>query len=202
MVDVPYIRALPDNKGQMIAIGGVLLVHILLIAIILSGIPKIIGARSNARELFFVFAPLPRPQEKLPPAAPTPSIRAPVFRERPASPKADTAPSPQINGLRLSITRCAPENLANLSPEERDRCSSAWTGLSPPPSDAIPGTVREHAVDAGTWKAAIARRNSAVRVPCSYMTEVPEDITAGRTAKVVMVDPLCALGLTKKESGR
>ena len=197
MINVPYTRALPDNKGQLIAVGGVLLVHVLLIAIILSGIPKIIGARSNTRELFFVFAPLPKPREKLLPAASTPSMRAPVFRNRPDLPKADTAPSPRINGLWLSITRCAPENLAKLSPEERDRCSSARAGLSPSPGDTAPGILKEHAVDSGTWRAAIARRNSAIRVPCSYMRAIPEDITAGRTAKAIMVDPLCALGLTK-----
>ncbi len=197
MIDVPHTRALPDSKGQLIAAGAVLLVHILLIAIILSGIPKIIGVRSNTQELFFVFAPLPKPREKLPPAQPTLSIRAPVFRKLPASPKAETGSSPQINGLRLSIARCAPENLANLSPEERDRCSSAWVGPSPPPGDAIPGTVREHAVASDTWRASIARRNSVIRVPCSYMRAIPEDITTGRTAKAIMVDPLCALGLTK-----
>jgi hypothetical protein len=195
VVNFPHIRALPDNKGKLTAIGGVLLVHVFLIAIILSGIPKIIGVRESTRELFFVFAP--KPHERLPPAAPTPSIRAPIFRNRLVLPKAGTAPSPQIDGLRLSTTRCAPETLANLSPEERDRCSSAWTALSPSPSDAIPGTVREHAVDAGTWRASIARRNSAIRVPCSYTRAIPEDITTGRTAKAIMVDPLCALGLTK-----
>ncbi|HEX4861084.1 MAG TPA: hypothetical protein VFV07_07585 [Rhizomicrobium sp.] len=142
MVDVPYIRAWSDNKGQLIAVGGVLLVHVLLIAVILSGIPKIIGTRNNARELFFVFAPLPKPREKLPPTAPMPAIGAPIFRNPLALPKAGTAPNPRIDGLRLSITRCAPENLANLSPEERDRCSSAWAGLSPPPDNVIPGTMK------------------------------------------------------------
>jgi hypothetical protein len=197
---VRYIQALPDNKRRLIAIGVVLLVHLLIVALILSGMPKMLGKRADLGEIFFVFAPKPKPFEKLLPAAPTPtrSVHVPIPREQTISPRTNIAPSPQINGLSLSLLRCAPENLANLSPEERAQCSSS-TLVGPPasPNDKAPGIVREYAVDAGTWSASIARRNSPITAPCTSMQAIPEDVTTGRTAKVIMVDPLCALGLTK-----
>lgn len=198
MIRVQHIQALPDNRWRLIAIGGVLLIHLLIVAFILSGMPKIIGQRAAPREIFFVFAPKLKPREKLPPVPLTHTrpVNVPILRAQPFSPKANIAPTPQIKGLGLSLLRCAPENLANLSPEERARCSSsAALGPFPSPDDANPAIVKEHAVAAGTWQASIARRNTPTTVPCSTMRAIPEDVTTGRTAKVIMVNPLCALRL-------
>lgn len=199
MIRIHDIPALPDNKRRLFAVGGVLLIHLLIVALILSGIPKIIGKRADLREVFFVFSPVPRPHEKPPLAPPTPRrpVHVPIFHVPAISPKPIPAPNPKLKGLGLSLLPCAPENLVNLSPEERDQCFSAQAGASPSRSDVIPGTVRERAVDAGTWSASIARRNSPPRLRCSYIRAIPQDVTTGRTTKVIMVDPLCALGLTK-----
>jgi hypothetical protein len=195
---VQHMEALPGDKRRIIAIGGVLLIHLLIVALILSGTPRMFGTRADSGEIFFVFAPIPTSGEKLPTAAPTRPERAPVFRQQTISPGASVAPAPQINGLGQSLLQCAPENLANLSPEELDRCPSA--SVVPSPGDAIPGTVREHAVNAEAWSAAIARRNTPFKAPCSTLRAIPEDVTTGRTAKVIIVDPLCALGLTKRSN--
>jgi hypothetical protein len=188
-------HTLPDNRRRLVALGGVLLIHLLIIALLLSGTPRITGERARPRETFLVFAPAPKDREKIIPAPSmvTRSVHTPIFRNQTIPPNAIIAPP--INGLGLSLLQCAPENLANLSPEDRAQCGSA--GVAPAPGDAHPGTVKEHAVDAATWSASIVRRNSALRVPCTYIRSIPEDVTTGRTAKVLMADALCALRLSK-----
>ena len=189
------MRALrsPDKKRRLIALGGVLSVHLALLALLLSGMPRIAGVRDAPREIFFSFAPLPKPRETSPPApVPSPAPAAPS-RTRPVPPEAGIAPNPQARGVDVPLFRCAPQDLADLSPEERDRCAAAFA--APVPRDAIPGTVREHAVDADRWSAAIASRNAPVTMPCSYLKVIHKDVIYGMTDTAVMVDPLCALGL-------
>jgi len=200
LIRVQHAQALPDNMWRPVAIGAVLLIHLLIAAVLLSGMPKTAGQRAALREIFFVFAPKPNPREKLPPVPPTSArpVRISNPRDRIYSPKTNINPNSQIKGLGLSLLECVPQNLANLSPEERKQCSSSISKEGPrAPKDANLASVRERAVYAGTWSASIARRNRPLAVPCASMKEIPEDITIGRTAKVIMVDPLCALGLTK-----
>jgi len=199
---VQHIQAMPDDGGRLVAIGGVLLVHLLIATLILFGMPRIIGQRASPQEIFFIFAPKREPRENLS-AVPLTSSRPlqapiPIPRVLATSPRESTAPSPQVKGLGLSLLRCAPENITNLSPEERSQCASSATPRPRAKSgDAYPGFVKEHAVDAGTWSASIARRNTPLTAPCSTLRAIPEDVTTGRTAKVIIVDPLCVLGLTK-----
>ena len=101
-------------------------------------------------------------------------------------PPARDAISPLIlKGLSLSLFGCGPENLINLSREERTHCTGSINAASL--RGTIPGAVVTRARHADHWEAAIAERNGGIKAPCSDITKLADGSSA------VMVDSLCAL---------
>ncbi len=97
-----------------------------------------------------------------------------------------TTPPPATTPLELSLFRCAPENLAKLSPAERAHCGDAYSaGVFVAP---IPGSVNTQSRDAVRWQVALDQRNAASAAPCISTTHAP-----GSAESAVMVDPLCVL---------
>ncbi len=193
---VPWRRSPRVLGGVFVAV-----IHAVLIAFVLASLPRSVMSLPTPREMFYIFRPAakpPRLPRKIEPSR-TARPAAPLFRYAPlALPRAVTLP-PQAGGLTLSLFACRPENLANLTPEQRARCGSglAMGAFSGP----IPGGGRELSRDAGRWRAAIATRNAPAAVPCTSTAQVSNGTVPGGTGPAAMVDLLCvvdkALGAAK-----
>jgi hypothetical protein len=172
----------------------VALVHVVLLGIVMISMPRTIFGLPSPREIYYVFRPQarPKPLPRLVVAPPPSQARPPLFRYAPTPPPQAviTAP-PGTNGLQLSLFGCAPENLANLTPEQRERCGTSLAMSSF--SSAIPGTVRSLSLDAGRWRAAVTARNTPIAVPCTGTTNVTINSVTMESRPAVMVDPLCVI---------
>jgi hypothetical protein len=177
------------QSSRILGLGFVAALHVGLIAFILSSLPVQIPRLPAVaeRETFFLFPP-PKPA-RLPQRIELPHRVAiePYFH---ASPPSTPDPRPKAtNGLGLALFGCAPETLANLTPEERAHCGSDASFEAAADSETLPGVLREQAHTADRWKAAVAQRDAAM--PCVHL----EDLAApqGRTDQVAVADPLCLL---------
>lgn len=147
----------------------VLLLHLLALALILQSVTR--HTRPHvARETILRFLPLlPRNEDTaVPTEAPAPSraIAPPII----ALPPVTTAPSaPDVQALGRSLFGCAPENLANLSPQDRGRCITGM--LKPAEPDLI--APRSHVKDPARLAAEEAERNKPLRLQCTYYTTAP-----------------------------
>ena len=140
---------------------------------------------------YFLPAANPRQPEKPQKTTAHHHAATPRFLGHPwLSPEIYSGPLPNINGLGIRLFDCAPENISNLTEEQRGRCDA--TLAMPSLHDRIPGTVKEHAVEAERWSASIASRNTPVAVPCTYLRKVITDPVTGQADTAAMVDPLCA----------
>ncbi|HEX4303004.1 MAG TPA: hypothetical protein VHZ78_09435 [Rhizomicrobium sp.] len=146
------------------------------------------------REIFFLFHPPPPPHRPPPPRTvfiPPTQPAAPVFRAiAPLPPDVPT----DAKGLALSLFGCTPENLADLTPEQRMHCSGTPVMTSFGSSFDTP--LQEHALQATRWRAAVAERNTPLSVPC--ITVSKDDLPGssagpGRSGNRIMIDPLCQL---------
>ena len=189
----PPIPAVPWWRSPRLA-GAALVgaVHFLFVAFLLASLPAGIFALPSAREMFFVLRPAPKPVR-----LPRQIVRAgtghkplPLFRYAPST--AITIVPDAKNGLSLSLFGCVPENLANLTPEQRAHCSEALNSASL--AAEFPGAPHELSLDPGRWKQAIQGRNVPVRVPCTYIEQVMVNGITGETKATPMIDPLCVLG--------
>jgi len=141
-------------------------------------------------ESFVTFARKAAPAEAPPlPAMPAPPSRGGVTSG--AAPSlAPTIAAPDIRGLGQSLFGCAPETLANLSPEQRSHCTN---GLARPDDSAViepPSHVKDPARRAAEMRA----KNTPGRIPCTYLGQAPAPYGSTTT---VMADPVCVMdGLT------
>jgi hypothetical protein len=143
--------------------------------------------------MFLLFRPPPKPVR-----LPRQIVRSgtgqktlPLFRYAPST--AITIVPDAKNGLSLSLFGCAPENLANLTPEQRAHCSDALNAASL--AAAFPGAPHELSLDPSRWKQAIRDRNAPPpRVPCTYIENIVVNGITGETKPTPMVDPFCVLG--------
>jgi hypothetical protein len=81
---------------------------------------------------------------------------------------------------------CAPENLSNLTVEQRSHCPG-FSGRDD--SDVIESP--SHVNDPVRRAAEMRARNKLLRIPCTSITQAQ---TGGGTATVPMTDPFCVLG--------
>jgi hypothetical protein len=169
----------------------VLLLHALLLFAFLQFLVKPQGAGiANPERLLELMISMPR--VSAPPAAPA-RQRAPV-RVHPGGEQSGGMPSlappaltPDIRGLGEALLGCAPENLVNLTPEQRTRCHS---GFSRPDNSAVvepPSHVKDPLRRAAEMKA----RSTPLRIPCTSVIDAP---VGGGTAAVPMADPFCVVG--------
>lgn len=147
----------------------VLLLHaLLLLALLRLMIPPQTIATHPERLLEMIIdtsrAPAPiAPQQK--PAPPqrggAPSGATPSF----VPPFAPSTQAPDIRGLGQAILGCAPENLSNLTPEQRAHCPNVFTR----PDDSAVLEPRSHVKDPARRAAEMAAKNTPGHVPCTYI---------------------------------
>lgn len=178
----------PWRISRAAAAGFVGALHVALIGLVLWAQPGAIPTAPLPHESFLLFPP--PPPARLPVKIETPAVHRarPLFRYEPST--AITLPAPVENAIELSLFKCKPENLANLTPEERLRCGAGleMSSFRPP----LPGDVHSLALDPGRWSAAIAAR--AAQAPCSYTGRVIVNATTGETRPYAGIDSLCAMG--------
>jgi hypothetical protein len=171
----------------------VLLLHALLLFAFLQFLVRPQGAGiRNPERLLELMISMPRvTPPPAPPAAPA-RQRAPV-RAQPGGEHAGAMPSlappvetPDIRGLGQALLGCAPENLVNLTAEQKAHCHS---GFSRPDESAVvepPSHVKDPLRRAAEMKA----RSAPLRIPCTSVIDAP---VGGGTAAVPMLDPSCAV---------
>lgn len=96
------------------------------------------------------------------------------------------AAPPDVTGLGQALFGCAPENIANLPPEQRAHCTA---GL-PHFDDHALLQPKSHVQDPLRREAEMRAKNTPGRVPCTSLTEV-QTSPAGSTM-VPLIDPACA----------
>ncbi len=190
--------ATSDRRSRLLGIGAAIAVHLLIVAFILSGLPKYRPAFHGARELILALMPAPKPVEvqktrDLPSRRSAPTVRSPD--SRPVT-ILQTAPS-RGEELRVPFLRCAPEHLGDLPPEERVKCGGF--GFTPP-DDKTLLAFRSHVREPGLRAAELAERNAPARADCTYMdSHVVLNMVRENS---LLVDPLCAAGKIRHAVGR
>ena len=170
----------------------VVAVHVLFVSFLLTSLQLGTLPLTSAREMFLLFRTAPKPVR-----LPRQIVRSgtgqkplPLFRYAPST--AITILPETKNGLSLSLFGCAPENLANLTPDQRAHCGEALNSASL--AADFPGAPHDLSLNPGRWKQAMRERNMPVRVPCTYIEQVVVNGITGETRPDAMVDPFCVLG--------
>lgn len=144
----------------------VVFIHVVIIAVLLHAVTRRGERITPAREIVLRFL-RPPPPAIVKPVAPPPPIRSIVPLA--PSPHAITPPPAanpgSLQGLHMLLFNCAPENLGNLSPEERQQCEMASIPPAPAQTD-IPRNLPSRAKDAPQWERALARKNNPTLLPC------------------------------------
>ncbi len=170
----------------------VLLLHALLLFAFLQFLVKPQSARiPNPERLLELMISMPRVTPPPPPALPA-RQRAPV-RVQPGGEHSGAMPSlappvetPDIRGLGQALLGCAPENLTNLTAEQRAHCPSGFSR----PDDSAVVEPSSHVRDPLRRAAEMKARSAPVRIPCTSVIDAP---VGGGTAAVPMLDPSCAV---------
>jgi len=142
----------------------------------------------KARDMILRLIPLRKSsltQKAATPTVTSPQSRSPAIPLVPPAPT--TAPSPDLSGLGKNLFGCAPENLSNLSREERAHCD---IGLMRPDANAMT-EPRSHVKDPGRRAAEMAAKNTPGHILCTHIAAVPGP---QGLAPVPTVDPFCAMG--------
>jgi len=162
-------------RRRALSMSLVLLLHALLLLALLHALTTPVR-RAPLAEREIIFRLLPRAvQPKAQVAAPLPEVapQAPRAASPTVPPVAPATPTPNLQSFGQSLFGCAPENLANLSPEQRARCS---TGGFPRPDDFAATAPRSHVKDPTRPAAEMAARNTPGKIPCAYMTQAQTPI--------------------------
>ena len=122
-------------------------------------------------------------------APPVPSRRMPggVFSGKLPFTVPPVAP-PDVTGLGQALFGCAPENLTNLTPEQRAHCTDSLPHFD----DHALLEPKSHVQDPARREAEMRAKKRPGRVPCTSLTEV--QTSPGGSSMVPMVDATCALG--------
>jgi hypothetical protein len=193
---MPAIQRNDANPGasRLLSLLLVALLHALLLFAILHFLvvtPAAIVVRAPEHLLEIIINTAKKP-------APV-SLTAPRSGRAPTLPKAGGVPygampsfappvvPPDVIGLGQALFGCAPENLPNLTPDQRAHCTN---GLTRPDDNALV-EPKSHVKDPLRREAEMRAKNTPGRVPCTYVTSTPA--AHGSTA-APMVDPICAIG--------
>ncbi len=93
---------------------------------------------------------------------------------------------PDVSGLGQALFGCAPENLPNLTPDQRAHCTNGFTR----PDDNALAEPKSHVQDLARREAEMRAKNTPGRVPCTSLTEVQTSLSG--STMVPLVDPVCA----------
>jgi hypothetical protein len=187
-----------SQRQRAVSALAVLLLHALLLFAFLHFLVKPQSRRLPAAEriLEFVISPpkvaAPNPVPAAPRRQRIPVQAQPGGERSGAMPSlAPPAPAPDIRGLGQALLGCAPENLSNLTVEERSHCHNGFSR----PDDSAMIEPRSHVKDPARRAAEMAARSAATRIPCTSIINAP---VGGGTAAVPMIDPACIAEGTMK----
>ena len=180
----------PRLRQQSVSLGLVLLLHLLLIAILLTQISERAVFVEGERETVLPLAPLPRATR---PRNRTRSARLPAMPRAITLPPALRLPNaPDIAALGRMLSDCTPENLANLPSEERAKCHMALGGPQGNGWIAYKRLASQSRYRA-MWEAALVDEHSPLRVSCTSVKQLkpPGAMADRQQATALMVDPVC-----------
>jgi hypothetical protein len=185
-----------DHADRAASFGLVLLLHILVLAALLSAKQKL-QHDETARETILRLIPLLRsappveapaePSTVAPTRMPVPIIVPDVVLPVPATPNA-TVLGPALNG-------CTLENLGNLSPEQRAKCiayQNDVVGAAQNAKDHSALNKPTQAKSADAWAQAIVKRNTPVKVDCASIHTEALGAQGGQIVTTAMLDLQCA----------
>ena len=152
------------STHRLAGVAFVAALHVALIALLLSaGVVRRIF--EPARETILILTP-PKPVPTVEPPAPPPPIPVPEIPNPQALPQPQTPPSVDLKSLEnlgRALLDCRPENIANLPPEDRDRCNA----LSLKPRDDVDfADHTNRSRDAALWARGRTRKNGPALLPC------------------------------------
>lgn len=188
------VRPVPDYSQRAISFLLVVLLHALLLFAVLHFMVvtqkgSVTAAPEHLLEMIINTARKPVPA----PAPPPRSMPAPSLPQR-GGVTSGAMPSfvppvaaPDVTGLGQALFGCAPENIPNLTPDQRAHCTNGFTR----PDDNALVEPRSHVQDLARREAEMRTKNTTGRVPCTSLAEVE---TFDSSAVVPVVDPVCALG--------
>jgi hypothetical protein len=172
----------------------VVLLHALLLFAVLH---FMVTAQKSARPaperlLEMIISTASKPVPMRAPAAPVthmPSLAQPGGEYSGVMPSyAPPVAAPDVTGLGQALFGCAPENIPNLTPDQRAHCTNGFTR----PDDNALIEPKSHVQDPARREAEMRTKNTPGRVPCTSLTEVQTSLS-GNTL-VPLVDPVCAIG--------
>jgi hypothetical protein len=97
-------------------------------------------------------------------------------------------PAPDVSGLGQAIFGCAPENIPDLTPDQRAHCINGLTR----PDDNTLAEPHSHVKDPARREAEMQTKNTPGRVPCTSISSAPAPPFGSTPAP--MVDPICVIG--------
>jgi hypothetical protein len=162
------VRAIPARK--FVGAVGVVLLHVCVIAALLNAFyrPAPPGTASREHIVWFRLAPKPLPAEKaiIPPRQRVRVLSTPFhYPDYSKINLPPTAGETDLGALHGFLFDCAPENLNNLTPEERARCATASAGQKPDDSvDYADHTDRSR--NAARWARGLMRKQQPLLLPC------------------------------------
>jgi hypothetical protein len=159
-----------DVLRRMGGAGVVALLHLIVIAFLLQATfrsaPLIAPAHDGT--IWFVFPPRTKPQPvRIVPAPVAPARIAHFAIPRNAITLLPAAPSAATGSLHAFLFDCAPENLANLSPDERAQCAGAPGGMKPPDDNEVYAEHATRSHNATHWARGVARKQQPMLLPCA-----------------------------------
>jgi len=185
------IRPVPGYSQRAISFLLVVLLHALLLFAVLHFMvvttkSAVTAAPEHLLEMIINTArkPLPPPALLSRPAPPLPRRGGEHSGAMP--PFAPPVQAPDVTGLGQALFGCAPENLPNLTPDQRAHCTNGFTR----PDDNALVAPLSHVQDSARREAEMRTKNTPGRVPCTYITSAR--VPYG-SAPLPMVDPGCAL---------
>lgn len=154
------------STHRLAGMGFVAMLHMALIALLLrAGLVQRIF--EPAHETILILTP-PKPVRNDKPSAPPPPIPVPEAHvpNAQALPQPQAAPGVDLKALEnfgRALLDCRPENIANLPPEQRDKCNA----LSLKPRDDVDfADHSDRSRDAALWARGRARKNAPALLPC------------------------------------
>ncbi len=154
------------NKPRLAGATLVAALHVAFVVLLLQAglTPRLVRA---ARETILYLTP-PKPPATAapapPPSAPVPIVRLPEAVAKPAPPPLPGVDLKSLEGFGRTLLDCRPENIANLPPEDRDRCNT----LSLKPRDDVDfADHTNRSRDAALWARGRARKNAPMLLPCA-----------------------------------
>ncbi|HUO92910.1 MAG TPA: hypothetical protein VMU22_08305 [Rhizomicrobium sp.] len=178
------------------SVGLVLLLHILVLAALLSARVKVhdTAPRETILRLLPFLRSAPAPEAApasipsvVPMRRPVPPVMPAIAPPQPAEPSA-TVLAPALNG-------CTLENLANLPPDQRAACATRLnTAAGAAQAKARAGLNQPtRSKSAETWAQAIVKRNTPAKVDCTKIETEALGVQENVKSTMLMIDLGCAV---------